>query len=278
MKATEPEKSEQAQPEADRLDVTEPNDAVGGAARMLALNQAVGNRALARLVDPVSRARSARLLQRAAVQVNEYVTEKTDESRLESVNWRARYQVELSDGRCTATIKVKLNPDAGVTEDEVKKVKAAVPPKFAGYFSGRFMLYEPGWIEDFWDDKWVLVAKVEFVDANEHLTVALHKGKGADNRQNWYVDTPSITKAHELGHQLGLLDEYVEAGVVPRKDASAPGVFTDNSIMGDYYKEGADKADVKLRHGTRLAQVIGRAVGKTLKAKMITVSQEYVKT
>lgn len=91
MKTSEPEKSEQSQPEADRLDVTESNAAVGGAARMLALNQAVGNRALARLVDPVSRARSARLLQRAAVQVNEYVTEKTDESRMESVNWRARY-------------------------------------------------------------------------------------------------------------------------------------------------------------------------------------------
>jgi hypothetical protein len=278
MKTPEPERGEQAQADADRAGVRDPVAAVGRPARVLALNQAVGNRALARLVDRSSRAQSTRQLQRAAVQVNEFVTEKTDASRTESVNWRARYQVELTEGRCTATIKVRLNPDAGVTEDEVKKVKAAVPPKFGSYFSGRFMFYEPGLIEGFLDDKWVLVADVEFVDSGEHLTVALHKGKGADNRQNWYVDTPAITKAHELGHQLGLLDEYVEEGVVPRKDASAPGVFTDNSIMGDYYKEGVDKADVKPRHGTRLAQVIGRAVGKTLKSKMITVSTEYVKS
>ena len=51
--------------------------------------------------------------------MNEYVTEKTDESRTESVNWRARYQVELTESRCIATIKVRLNPDSGVTEDEV---------------------------------------------------------------------------------------------------------------------------------------------------------------
>jgi hypothetical protein len=64
--------------------------------------------------------------------------------------------------------------------------------------------------------------------------------------------------------------------VIPRKDASAPGVFTDNSIMGDYYKEGIDKAEVKARHGTRLAQVIGKALGKELKAKMITHSLTYI--
>lgn len=275
MKGTESEKAEQAQDER-RADERSPASSVAGSlgwpARVLALNQAVGNRALAPFVNRVGEAQSTRRLQRAPVQVNEAVSEKTDASRAESVNWRARYQVELTEGRCTATIKVKLNRDSGVTEDEEKKVKREVSAAFGRYFSGKFVLYEPGLIEGFLDDKWVLVVNVEFVDTGEHLTVSLHKGKGGDSRQNWYVDTPAITKAHELGHQLGLLDEYVEAGVIPRKDASAPGVFTDNSIMGDYYKEGIEKAEVKPRHGTRLAQVIGRAVGKELKAKMITVS------
>jgi hypothetical protein len=270
VKASEPHQPEPAQPETSARAVAA--HPVGSPARMIALNQAVGNRALARLVHRVSGAQSMRRLQRAPVQVNENVYEKTDSTRAESVSWRARYQVELTDGKCVATIKVRLNPDAGVTDDEVKRVKSAVPSAFAGYFSGKFLLYEPGLIEDLWDDKWVLVVGVQFVDSGEHLTVALHKGKGADSRQSWYVDTPTITKCHELGHQLGLLDEYVEAGVVPRKDATAPGVFTDHSLMGDYYAEGVDKAEVKARHGTRLAQVIGKAVGKELKAKKITVS------
>jgi hypothetical protein len=44
----------------------------------------------------------------------------------------------------------------------------------------------------------------------------------------------------------------------------------------DYYKEGVDKAEVKARHRTRLAQVIGKALGKELKAKMITHSLTYI--
>src|SRR5262245_47437222 len=115
MKTSEPERSEQPQVEGDKADVSSPIAAAGGPARMLALNRAVGNRALARFIDDSRRAPSARLLQRAAVQVNEYVSEKTDASRAETVNWRAKYQVELTDGRCTATIRVRLNPDAGVT-------------------------------------------------------------------------------------------------------------------------------------------------------------------
>ena len=271
MKSSDADK-EQAPAEAvERVADSRATGTAGWPARVLALNHAVGNRALTPLLQR-ARAESA-LLMRAPVQVNQLVTEKTDSSRLESVNWYARYQVELSDTRCTATIKVKLKPDSGVTEDEVKRVKKDVGEAFPRYFSGRFMLTDPGIL---WDDNWILIVGVEFVDSGEHLTVALHKGKGSDNRQNWYVDTPSITKAHELGNQLGLLDEYVEEGVIPRKDASAPGVFTDNSIMGDYYKEGVDKAEVKARHGTRLAQVIGKALGKDLVAKKITHSLEYI--
>ena len=43
-------------------------------------------------------------------------------------------------------------------------------------------------------------------------------------------------RAHELGHQLGLLDEKMDPKFPNRKDAKSPGAFQDNSVMGDYMR------------------------------------------
>ncbi|MDP9256982.1 MAG: hypothetical protein M3Q31_10560, partial [Actinomycetota bacterium] len=69
------------------------------------------------------------------------------------------------------------------------------------------------------------------------------------------------TYAHEISHQMGLLDEYANDSVPDRA------VYTDNSIMGDYYTEGMAQATAKLRHGERLASLIGAATDKDLKAR-----------
>lgn len=44
-------------------------------------------------------------------------------------------------------------------------------------------------------------------------------------------------------------------------------VFTDHSIMGDYYTEGMADASAKPRHGERLASLIGAATDKELTAR-----------
>jgi hypothetical protein len=81
------------------------------------------------------------------------------------------------------------------------------------------------------------------------------------NRTKWYVGFPDVDYAHELGHQLGLKDEYIDATVPDRKDDKSPGVHNDNSIMGNYYSEGRGKAEAKLRHGETVGGEIGAATG-----------------
>jgi hypothetical protein len=68
-----------------------------------------------------------------------------------------------------------------------------------------------------------------------------------------------MDRAHELSHTLGLNDEYIDTSVPRRRNASAPGVFDDHSLLGNYYTEGVGSAEVKLRHGQQLAADISRA-------------------
>ena len=82
------------------------------------------------------------------------------------------------------------------------------------------------------------------------------------------MDSPAIHRAHELGHQLGLLDEKIDPHAEDRKDARPPGVFQDNSVMGDYTKEGVDKATAKLRHDQSIMAEVGKALGKKFTVRM----------
>ena len=59
---------------------------------------------------------------------------------------------------------------------------------------------------------------------------------------------------------MGLLDEYVDATAVNRRTATSSGVHEDHSLMGDYPNEGFDTAEVKLRHGQKVADRVGRAL------------------
>jgi len=88
-----------------------------------------------------------------------------------------------------------------------------------------------------------LRAEVQFVDSGEHYTVALHTGPDDNgNVTNWYAGNYDKTLAHELGHQLGLKDEYIDANAPDRATATSPGVHTDHSIMGNYLAEGRPQA------------------------------------
>jgi hypothetical protein len=45
-------------------------------------------------------------------------------------------------------------------------------------------------------------------------------------------------------------------------------VFQDNSVMGDYMKEGVDKAAVKLRHAQSIMAEVSKALGKRFSVRM----------
>jgi hypothetical protein len=78
--------------------------------------------------------------------------------------------------------------------------------------------------------------------------------------QNMWVtneSTPTVA-AHEIGHQLGLVDEYEDARVINRATASAPGVRKDGSLMGNFHRDGVP-TELKRRSIDQLGGDIKRA-------------------
>jgi hypothetical protein len=221
------------------------------AGRILALQRSVGNRAVAQL-----------LARADTTTVKKHVREET--TGAENVNWDASFDVSFDDEASTPTmwltINVKLNPEGGITEDQLREFRIRVRSRFSLMWDSKFIFHEHRTILS--DRDWLVRPEVKFVDSGQHLNVTLHKGKGADNRQNWYIDSPDYTQVHEVSHQMGLLDEYADVTVPSRK------VYDDHSIMGDYYSEGMREATAKARHGERLAAIIGPAVDKNLTSKL----------
>lgn len=64
---------------------------------------------------------------------------------------------------------------------------------------------------------------------------------------------PDLVLAHECAHMvLGASDEYANASVAARQ------VYTDNSLMGNYYAEGMETAELKPRHFGFLLQIVAQ--------------------
>jgi hypothetical protein len=217
------------------------------AARVLALQRAAGNRATARAVA----------LMRTPKEIS------VARSDPPYYGWTARFTAELNGPYVTLTIRAKIVRDADVTDAQVTAVKNQTGAEFKRVWDSKFVVSEDGG-----NSERLVRVKLEYVDSGQHVTIALHKGSREDNRRNWYVDSPAIHRAHELGHQLGLFDEKIDPNVEDRKDAKSPGVFQDNSVMGNYTKEGIDKATAKLRHGESIMAEVGKALGKTFSVRM----------
>jgi hypothetical protein len=228
------------------------------AERLLALQRTIGNRAVNELMtvgaglDPGTRS-----LARTPTQVKQAMKEKRVAGK-GNYAWTAAFEVEFVGNECLLNVKVRLKPKADVTQDEIDTVKADTEAAFLRFWDEKFYFDDTESSERFF-----LRAKLEWVATGQHVTVTLIKGKGHANQTTWYTDGKPESRAHELSHTLGLLDEYIDPTAVNRKTAASPGVFQDHSIMGNYYSEGTATAEVKLRHGQVIAKLIGNATKRT---------------
>jgi hypothetical protein len=223
--------------------------------QVLALQRSAGNRAVAQMIA------QGTAIARDTTTVSKYVREESNST--DDTTWTAKFDVtfdeDASTPTCWLTINTKLNAGAGVSQDDVTMTKIRVRSRFNLLWDSKFILHEHRSILS--DRDWLLRPEVKFVDSGQHLTVNLHAGRGNDDRQNWYMGSPEYVYAHEISHQMGLLDEYASDYAPSRK------VYDDHSIMGDYVKEGLPEAEAKLRHGERLASIIGSETDKNLKAR-----------
>jgi hypothetical protein len=201
------------------------------------------------------------------------LVQRDDKSNLDNTNyqvsqniaddqygWKSEYDVSFTPDDCHIKVKIKLNPQAGVSADDLKTVKSQSTTAIQKYWDKQFILADLGTQKKYW-----IRVTPEFVDAGESLTVSVHAGEGRDDLSNWYVKSDDTTRAHEFGHQLGLKDEYIDDTTINRKDKNAPGVHQDNSLMGNYYDEGIGSATVKVRHGESFGRDIAAVTGHNFK-------------
>jgi hypothetical protein len=162
----------------------------------------------------------------------------------------AKYDVRVTAKDITITVGIRLKPGRGVSVFDVAAVIIASQVIFQQKYDGRFKLTEPPYKPR------PLRMRISFAHPKPHHDVALHKGAGRDNASKWYVKGDATTRAHEIGHLLGLKDEYEDKTSPDRK------VYTDNSLMGNYYAEGIKTASLKRRHGKVFAHDISRTSGR----------------
>ena len=146
-------------------------------------------------------------------------------------NYDAYRFTNYDDGPLTQiNMKVKLDGQAGVGPDDLARVKDDALRGVDEYYNGGKVLPNGDRVH----------VNVEFVDdaAQAHTRVAVHPGPGGADQVNWYTQSHPTTHAHELGHGMGLMDEYVDPRAFARGGGNTSNVHTDDSLMGDYWQRG----------------------------------------
>jgi hypothetical protein len=148
---------------------------------------------------------------------------------------------EFSHGVTAVEIRVHLDGSStGATPADIERIKADATRGVDEKFNNQHSLKSSSGADS------QLHVEVVFVDdpADAHLRVTAHGGEGQAVQNQWFADSDSTVHAHELGHQLGLLDEYQDPKAVNRATPTSPGVQSDQSMMGNFWIRDPVTGDV----------------------------------
>ena len=177
---------------------------------------------------------------------------------------RSQYEArtfEAADGKVTElSINVHMRPGEAISDIEVQRMKTHARQGLDKFYNfdkagGRLHTLPDG-------SK--LHVRVEFVEnpADADLVVDIKNSFNPMNRQRletnqntWRMyDAGDNMAAHELSHQLGLLDEYEDLRRSPFRRT-----YKDNSLLADFHAEGSEKASIKPRHVEQLGKDVDAA-------------------
>jgi hypothetical protein len=181
-----------------------------------------------------------------------------------TVTVRSQYEArtfEAADGKVTElSVNVHMRPGEAISDIEVQIMKDHARQGLDKFYNfdkagGRLHTLPDG-------SK--LHVRVSFVEnpAEADLVVDIKNSFNPMNRQRlptnqntWRMyDAGDDMAAHELSHQLGILDEYESF-----EQSASRQVQRDNSLMGDFLAEGSEKASVKPRHIEQLGNDVEAA-------------------
>lgn len=163
--------------------------------------------------------------------------EEFSEGKSECIyGWTSAYRIEdVGDCHLRITLRIRLVPDAGVSEARLAACMERWRTGIQDAWTGRFtlMLLDG----DCQCKRYTVEVRVEWVNGGEHHRVRVRAGSGRADMLNWYETSTAGTAAHEAGHMLGNPDEYVDASCPDRT------VTSDGSIM-----QTSQTGTVKTRH------------------------------
>jgi len=210
------------------------------------------------VVGPYRLSNTDRQVQRQSGEVLEIWEGETDDESEEGggtlslqVNHRhGSYDVEITDSECIVTVKIDLEPENEDAREQLAQVREDTRREVKRYWDGTFEF------EDAKGNVRTLRVEPEFGADDPHFEVDLEEGSGRANITKWHVEDVPDTLAHEVGHQLGISDEYVAPTDSSRDELSDADVKHDISLMGSHHT--VDNPDVRLRHGELIAEDISR--------------------
>lgn len=139
--------------------------------------------------------------------------------------WNAAYRIEGNNCNIEITVKIRLNPDSGISNTDLNDRMQVWETAIESTWSNQFQIERSD--GECSCETYSVSFNVEFVESNEHHTVRVRNGAGTANMGNWYITSSGRTASHEFGHMLGFIDEYAATECPDRN------VTSDNSIMQD---------------------------------------------
>jgi hypothetical protein len=123
------------------------------------------------------------------------------------------------------TVRIRLVPDAGISNDTMASLRDTWKRGIEEKWSNHFGCCDAVGC----DCRCMLTFSVEWVDRDEHHTVAVHVGPRRSDMTNWDTMDDGDVASHEFGHMLGHPDEYVAATCPSRNPVNTGTVMDDNT-------------------------------------------------
>jgi len=152
------------------------------------------------------------------------------------------------------TLKLKLNPEPNVTKEELEELKRRWRHGVESKWSEKFGCCDKSDIKDgkcMGCSYSTVMLNVEFVEEGEHATIRVRRGPARSNYTTWDTEDTGDVVAHEVGHHLGLKDEYQDPSVPTRTPVNTGTVMHNNTgpaverhyegICGNIGKEVVEK-------------------------------------
>jgi len=202
----------------------------------------------------------------------------------------AKFSIRIplrSSGEMDVVVKFKVEPEDGLTTDDVSAVKERLQTAVDRYWNGKHTLAvaDPRCGER----RFPIRHKVEWVDAGHDYTMRIAARQGRENVEGLIVnvskETTAWTMAHEYAHCIGLPDEYTDNELAHEvvRYYRHDGLLDETEIIAVYVRPASDPdatilstvdhATIRLRHAWPIAieaqEFLTAQLGRTIKCTVV---------